>query len=53
MLPPRMRFGIFIAPHQPLEENPLLCLHCDPELVEHLDRLGYDEAWIGEHHQQF
>jgi limonene 1,2-monooxygenase len=20
------------------------------ELVEHLDRLGYDEAWIGEHH---
>ena len=22
----------------------------DLELVEHLDRLGYDEAWIGEHH---
>ncbi len=20
------------------------------ELIEHLDRLGYDEAWIGEHH---
>ncbi len=22
----------------------------DLELIEHLDRLGYDEAWIGEHH---
>ena len=25
-------------------------LQRDLELVEHLDRLGYDEAWIGEHH---
>ena len=45
-----MRFGAFIAPHHPLEENPSLCIHRDMELVEHLDRLGYDEAWIGEHH---
>src|SRR5690606_31997241 len=22
----------------------------DIELLEHLDRLGFDEAWIGEHH---
>ena len=22
----------------------------DLELIEHLDRLGYDEAWVGEHH---
>ena len=25
-------------------------LQRDLELVEHLDALGYDEAWIGEHH---
>ena len=49
-LPPRLRFGAFIAPHHPLDENPSLCLHRDMALVEHLDRLGYDEAWIGEHH---
>src|SRR5205809_1027202 len=45
-----MRFGIFLAPfHQP-DENPTLALQRDLELIEHLDRLGYDEAWIGEHH---
>jgi len=49
-LPARLRFGAFIAPHHPLDENPSLCLHRDMELVEHMDRLGYDEAWIGEHH---
>ena len=49
-LPPRLRFGAFIAPHHPLDENPSLCLARDMELVEQLDRLGYDEAWIGEHH---
>jgi limonene 1,2-monooxygenase len=30
--------------------NPTLALHRDLQLVEHLDRLGYAEAWIGEHH---
>ena len=30
--------------------NPTLTLQRDLELIEHLDRLGYDEAWIGEHH---
>ena len=49
-LPPRLRFGAFIAPHHPLDENPTLCLDRDMALVEHMDRLGYDEAWIGEHH---
>jgi limonene 1,2-monooxygenase len=50
MLGPRLRFGAFIAPFHPLDENPTLALRRDLELVEHLDRLGYDEAWIGEHH---
>ncbi len=30
--------------------NPTLALQRDLELVEHLDRLGFAEAWIGEHH---
>ena len=46
----RMRFGIFMAPFHPAGENPTLLLDQDLELIEHLDRLGYDEAWIGEHH---
>ena len=46
----RMRFGIFMAPFHPAGENPTLLLDGDLELVEHLDRLGFDEAWIGEHH---
>lgn len=46
----KLRNGIFLAPFHPLDEDPTLCIHRDLELVEHLDRLGYDEAWIGEHH---
>ena len=34
----------------PVDEDPTLCIQRDLELIEHLDRLGYDEAWIGEHH---
>ncbi|HEX5406219.1 MAG TPA: LLM class flavin-dependent oxidoreductase [Pseudonocardiaceae bacterium] len=46
----RLRFGTFFAPfHQP-GQNPTLAIHRDLELVQHLDALGYDEAWIGEHH---
>jgi limonene 1,2-monooxygenase len=48
--PQRMKFGIFLAPFHPLGENPTLALERDFELVEKLDKLGYDEAWIGEHH---
>ena len=46
----RMDFGIFMAPFHRVGENPSLALHRDLELIEWLDRLGYDEAWIGEHH---
>jgi limonene 1,2-monooxygenase len=48
---PRMRFGVFHAPyHLPIGQNPSLALWRDVEFIRHLDRLGYDEAWIGEHH---
>lgn len=46
----RLRFGIFMAPFHPAGENPTLALERDLDLIGHLDRLGWDEAWIGEHH---
>ncbi|HEX2036777.1 MAG TPA: LLM class flavin-dependent oxidoreductase [Chloroflexota bacterium] len=45
-----MRFGIFLAPFHRVGENPTLAIHRDLELISWLDDLGYDEAWIGEHH---
>jgi len=45
-----MRFGIFLAPFHPVGQNPTLALERDLELIQHLDSLGFDEAWIGEHH---
>ncbi|MDZ7379074.1 MAG: LLM class flavin-dependent oxidoreductase, partial [candidate division KSB1 bacterium] len=45
-----LKFGIFLAPFHPVGQNPTLALQRDFELIEWLDRLGYDEAWIGEHH---
>ena len=44
------RFGIFLAPFHPCGQNPTLALQRDLELTVHLDRLGFHEAWIGEHH---
>ena len=46
----RLRFGIFLAPFHPAGENPTTALQRDLQLIEHLDALDYDEAWIGEHH---
>ena len=50
MLPQSLRFGAFIAPFHPLDENPTLAIQRDLELVQWMDQLGFDEAWIGEHH---
>ena len=50
MFGPRLRFGAFIAPFHPVDENPTLAIERDLELVRWLDSLGYEEAWIGEHH---
>ena len=49
-LPERMKFGIFLGPFHRVGENPTLAIDRDLELVQWLDYLGYDEAWIGEHH---
>ena len=45
-----LRHGIFLPPFHPTEENPTACLDRDLELMTWLDRLGFHEAWIGEHH---
>jgi alkanesulfonate monooxygenase SsuD/methylene tetrahydromethanopterin reductase-like flavin-dependent oxidoreductase (luciferase family) len=45
-----LRFGIFLAPFHRVGDNPTLAIARDLELVTWLDQLGYDEAWIGEHH---
>ena len=49
-LPERMKFGIFLGPFHRVGENPTLAIDRDLELVQWLDYLGFDEAWIGEHH---
>ena len=45
-----LRHGIFLPPFHPNEENPTQCLERDLELMTWLDKLGFHEAWIGEHH---
>ena len=45
-----MRFGVFLAPFNPVGQHPTVALEKDLELVEWMDRWGYAEAWIGEHH---
>ncbi len=46
----RMKFGVFMAPFHRPGENPTLALERDLELIQWLDTLGFDEAYIGEHH---
>lgn len=48
--PATMRFGIFLAPFHTVRENPTLALERDLQLIQMLDDLGYDHAWVGEHH---
>ncbi|CAN5118614.1 LLM class flavin-dependent oxidoreductase [soil metagenome] len=45
-----LNFGVFITPFHPVGQSPTVALEYDMERVVALDRLGYDEAWFGEHH---
>ena len=45
-----LEFGAFLAPHHPLGEHPTLQFRRDLEFAAHLDRLGFEEFWVGEHH---
>ena len=49
-VPERLKFGVFMAPFHRVGENPTLALERDLELLQWLDQLGFDEAFIGEHH---
>lgn len=46
----KLRYGVFLGPHHPMNENPTLCLQRDLQLTEYLEELGFDEVWFGEHH---
>jgi limonene 1,2-monooxygenase len=45
-----LRFGLFHAPFHSKQLNPTYALERDLLLTEHLDRLGFEEIWYGEHH---
>jgi len=46
---PRLGFGAFLAPHHPSGKSDP-AVPPDLKFVEHIDELGYDEFWCGEHH---
>ncbi|MAG29789.1 MAG: LLM class flavin-dependent oxidoreductase [Deltaproteobacteria bacterium] len=48
--PAPLRSGVFLAPYHADDENPTLQIQRDLELATHLDNLGFDELWVGEHH---
>ncbi|MGE4303318.1 MAG: LLM class flavin-dependent oxidoreductase [Novosphingobium sp.] len=45
-----LQHGLFIAPYHDVNESPTIGLRRDLEIVEWVDRLGFAEAWFGEHH---
>ncbi len=45
-----MRHGLFIAPYHDVTESPTIALRRDIEIVEWVEKLGFAEAWFGEHH---
>jgi len=46
-----LKFGTFMAPfHCPPGQDPTTAYERDLAVIQHMDRLGFDEAWIGEHH---
>ena len=49
-MPAPLRFGVFFAPFHPVGQSPTLALEYDLERTVALDRMGFDEAWFGEHH---
>jgi limonene 1,2-monooxygenase len=45
-----LRFGLFLAPFHSVTLSPTYAFERDLMLAQHLDRLGFDEIWFGEHH---
>ncbi len=45
-----MKFGVFVPPQNKIGLNPNLAIRRVLQLIDHLEELGYDEVWVGEHH---
>lgn len=45
-----LKAGIFLPPFHSNDDDPLILMERDIELAQWLERLGFAEAWIGEHH---
>lgn len=46
-----LKFGTFMAPfHCPVGQDPTVAYERDLNVLKHMDMLGFEEAWIGEHH---
>lgn len=46
----QMRFGMFTGPYHKPGNSPTVSIRQDIEIIQQLDRLGFDEVWIDEHH---
>ncbi|MEZ5737172.1 MAG: LLM class flavin-dependent oxidoreductase [Novosphingobium sp.] len=49
-MPVNLEHGLFLAPYHDVIESPTVGLRRDLELVEWAEKLGFAEAWFGEHH---
>jgi limonene 1,2-monooxygenase len=47
-----MRFGVFSMPEYRPELNWNLAHHQMVDLAVHVEELGFEEYWVGEHHTQ-
>jgi limonene 1,2-monooxygenase len=46
-----LRLGAFMPPWLlPMERDPTLAIRGEIETIEYLEKIGFREAWIGEHH---
>ncbi len=45
-----LKHGVFLAPYHAPRENPTIMLRRDIELCILLEKLGFHEVWVGEHH---
>lgn len=46
----QMRFGMFTGTYHKPGKHPTVSIRQDIEIIQQLDRLGFDEVWVGEHH---
>lgn len=44
------RFGVFQAPFHVMGISPTVHFERDLQLIQRAEELGFQEAWIGEHH---